>query len=324
MLRTICESVIDTYPTTIHNYAAIIEKARPIIFDFDYPIFDTSYKKILETKIIKHFFIREIGLETPALWKFYLDMKMNEIMPYYNQLYESQLLKFNPFYDKDIWTTHNGTSTEERQDNGKDNTYRDKTNDVDTKINVTEEETENNNRTLDGTTNSTQSKTGSSDGTNDTKTTNYQDVTGENDHAYSDTPQGQLSLVKNYNYLTNYSYDTSESHTDGEGTNKNTVAESHTDTIDTDGTTKDTEKIENEKNRAQDTTNTLLSTENENIGNQYEKNVVANNMNEYIEHVAGKTGNQSYAYLLKEFRDTFLNIDMEIINELNSLFMGIY
>lgn len=36
---------------------------------------------------------------------------MNEIMPYYNQLYESQLLTFNPLYDKDLTTT--GTRTDQ-------------------------------------------------------------------------------------------------------------------------------------------------------------------------------------------------------------------
>lgn len=77
----------------------VIELARPKIFDFDFPIFDEEYRPILERKILKHYYTREIGLETYGLWKLKLDTKLNEIMPYYNQLYESELLEFNPLYD---------------------------------------------------------------------------------------------------------------------------------------------------------------------------------------------------------------------------------
>lgn len=77
----------------------IISSARPKVFNFDYPIFDESYREVLETKILKHFYTREIGLETYGLWKLKLNDKLNIIMPYYNQLYESELIEFNPMYD---------------------------------------------------------------------------------------------------------------------------------------------------------------------------------------------------------------------------------
>ena len=38
----------------------LISSARPLIFDFDYPIFDTSYKSILESKILKYYYFHEI------------------------------------------------------------------------------------------------------------------------------------------------------------------------------------------------------------------------------------------------------------------------
>ncbi len=61
-----------------------------------YPIFSESYRDTLNRKIINHFWFREIGAETPDRFSFYLERKMDEIMPYYNQLYESAMLKFNP------------------------------------------------------------------------------------------------------------------------------------------------------------------------------------------------------------------------------------
>lgn len=77
----------------------VISSARTHIFDFDYPIFDEAYKEVLETKILRHFYTREIGLETVGLWKLKLETRMNDIMPYYNKLYESELIEFNPMYD---------------------------------------------------------------------------------------------------------------------------------------------------------------------------------------------------------------------------------
>lgn len=115
-LRTVCEEYAGLNKS--QGYAAvgeIIEKARPKVFDFDYPIFDPEYRNVLEPKILKHFYTRELALETVGLWKLRLDAKMNEIMPFYNQLYKSQLLDFNPLYDVDLTRTSNrqidGTGT---------------------------------------------------------------------------------------------------------------------------------------------------------------------------------------------------------------------
>lgn len=64
-----------------------------------YPIFDDKYRNLLNNKIVEHFWFREIGLETPQLFKMFLNRKMNEIMPYYNQLYKSELIEINPLYN---------------------------------------------------------------------------------------------------------------------------------------------------------------------------------------------------------------------------------
>ena len=89
------------------SVAEVIANSRTKIFDFDYPIYDESYRSVLETKILKHYYTREIGLETVGLWKLKLDTKMNEIMPYYNQLYKSALIEFNPMYTTDLYKEGN-------------------------------------------------------------------------------------------------------------------------------------------------------------------------------------------------------------------------
>lgn len=62
----------------------------------DYPIFDENYRDTLNQKLINHYYLDEIGSETLQLFIFRLNRNMNEIMPYYNQLYKSAQLKFDP------------------------------------------------------------------------------------------------------------------------------------------------------------------------------------------------------------------------------------
>ena len=62
-------------------------------FDFqmtNYPIFDENYRETLNNNILYHYYENEIGFETASLFRFYLNQKLNEIMPYYNELYKAQ------------------------------------------------------------------------------------------------------------------------------------------------------------------------------------------------------------------------------------------
>ena len=62
-------------------------------FDFQmtsYPIFDETYRNTLNNNILHHYYENEIGFETAPLFRFYLNQKLNEIMPYYNELYKVQ------------------------------------------------------------------------------------------------------------------------------------------------------------------------------------------------------------------------------------------
>ena len=64
-LRFICETLAGLkesvgYADTAH----VIEQAAPIIFSFPFPIDDEAYRPILERKIIRHYYTREISEET--------------------------------------------------------------------------------------------------------------------------------------------------------------------------------------------------------------------------------------------------------------------
>lgn len=276
-LRFICEQLAGVDESK--GYASttqIINTARPKIFNFPYPIFDEDYRPVLETKIIKHFYTREIGAETFGLWQLWLNTTMNEIMPLYNKLYESELLEFNPFYDVDY---HTEGSRERSEDNTTDFTSS-KTNqnasrqDVDVTTANSENTTGNINNTKTGT---------------DTKW-DY----------YSDTPQGSVGNIDNLTYLTN--------------ARKNTDNYTDTDTTMTNGTAQNA-----------GTSNTDVTINSSGNESRADRNVFdGDSTTEYAEHVFGKRGVVSYAKMLEEFRNTFLNIDMMVIDDLKPLFMNLW
>ena len=61
-----------------------------------YPIFDENYRATLNDKIIRHYYFREIGFETVAQFRWYMDATMRENMAYFNQLYDSLNLIVDP------------------------------------------------------------------------------------------------------------------------------------------------------------------------------------------------------------------------------------
>lgn len=78
-----------------------------------YPIFNEQHRPELNRKIVTHYLMREISVETPQAFVLLLGRKMNEIMPYYNKLYESELLKYDPFITTEIWQTSDTNNTSE-------------------------------------------------------------------------------------------------------------------------------------------------------------------------------------------------------------------
>ena len=124
-VRFICEAFAKQ--RTSVNYTKIdeiLKASAPLIFSFDYPIFDGDYKLPLEIKILRYYYTREIGFETVGLWQLKLENKMNMIMPYYNQLYNSELLSFNPLYETDLTRTFkrdNGSTTKENHNSNSSN-----------------------------------------------------------------------------------------------------------------------------------------------------------------------------------------------------------
>lgn len=248
-VRFICESKAGLSESAgCDNVNDIVSKSWDKIFTSKAVFFDEEYRSVLCQKILKHYYLREIGSETVGIWKLWMNTRLEEIMPFYNQLYESALIEFNPLYDVDLKRTHNRKIDSSKQDTGTSQSVSSG------EIKVSET---------------------SSGSSNNTK----KDL-------YSDTPQGAITGLENENYLTNARKVTDTGSTSNEnsstGTNKTTVND--------------------------DTSNTGT----------------ANSLEDYVENVSGKQGSESYSSMLLKFRETFLNIDMQVIEEFSDLFMGLW
>lgn len=246
-VRFICENSAGLSESEgANNVDSILDKCWNKVFNFDFPIFDENYRQVLCKKILKHYYTREIAHETVGRWKLALNTKLNEIMPYYNQLYKSELLEFNPFYDVDLTRSRAGIGASNRTSNN-------------TEINS-----------------GTSKNVSNGIGTNNTVTLNR----------YSDTPQNSMDTqgIADSVPLT-------------------TVTKVNEDNMTTNGST-DT--------LARNDIKTGNGTEN------------INNIDKYIEKVKGKQGTENYSSLLKKFRETFLNIDMMIIDDCSDCFFTLW
>ena len=71
--------------TKIKNLAAA---GREDIFDFEYPLSTHVDKEDFEVMILNHFLMRRIGYDTMTAFKIALNVKLNEIMPMYNKMFD--------------------------------------------------------------------------------------------------------------------------------------------------------------------------------------------------------------------------------------------
>lgn len=184
-------------------------------------------KEKLAKKIVDHYYMREIGFETPELFKHYAKLTMNEIMESKLPLIYTTALEYDPLVNVDFTETFNRTTEGEGENKG----------------------------------NSSSNAQNSASGLN----------------INSDTPQGEINKenILNGNYATN----TSASETESNIT---------------------------------DETNTTSSLTNK-------------NKEEFTRHLKGNQGiSATYQAMIKQFRENIVSVDREIINELQTLFMGLY
>lgn len=109
-LRYICENYASLNESKGYNdIETVLDNSWDKVFDFPFPVFNEEYREDLCKKILRHYYTREICEETVGLWKLRLNSRMNEIMPYYNKLYNSELISIQPLINTRLNSTRSNT-----------------------------------------------------------------------------------------------------------------------------------------------------------------------------------------------------------------------
>lgn len=248
-LRNICQYLVGNKED--ERAEVVIAAAAPLIFDFAYPFYDESKRTEFQENFVRHFYMREIGQETYGLWKHQLIDWMKLEMPYYNQLFKSAQLEFDPL--EDVHYTRNVSESGTSKARG------------------------------------VQSNNGGNTGSVTGKTTNAGTNSGTTTNVtkYNDTPQDSVESIAD-GYLT--------AAQQANGTTSNTNSE----TI--------------------NTTNETKNTYNESTTSSGEGSTTGSKM----ETIKGKYGAKSYAELIEEQRRIIINVEKQVFEAMNVLFMGIY
>ena len=309
-VRYICESYAGlTESVGYDSIDEVVQKAIPKIFKTsEIPMFTgetQEHRTLLFKKILLHYYTREIGYETVGLWKLKLNQRLMEIMPYYNQLYESELIEFNPMQNVDNTHTHEGEyNDDEKTDNVRDTL-------------------ENGVAHTSGTTDTTEDTILRHDRTvtrgNDVRT-NVVNSNGETWNLFSDTPQGGINGIGNASSgsVGDNSYLTNATHVI-ETPNGQSVTDVHGDEVET----------YNKNGDKRDTVATHTAVDGTTTNDKTGKITDDNKRNkqgtdEYENKEMGKIGTETYSEMLEKYRKTFLNIDMMVIKDLESLFMQLW
>jgi hypothetical protein len=339
-----------------------IENARPHIFSFNYPILAAD-KARFEKNFIRHFYTREIGLETYSLWRLKLASKLNMIIPKYNKYFEeaTKYVDVNLLDNVDyrivrdfdgnknlsntevvdgtrtdnLSETTNGTNNGEvtRTDNLTENTNDDGTESTTRTDNLTE------NTSDDGSENTLRTDNLSETNNRNGSETNNRDFV----RAYSDTPQGNMQNLLDEKYLTNLTHEY-ENGSLRLNADNNTKANTGTVATDVDRnnervkTNTGNVKTDTDKTNDRVKTNTgTVTTESEETNSSTKRNTgtvdtdttttrtgTERDVQEEDTHHVGKNGGMTYAEALLKARETYLNIDLMLCDELDDLFMQIW
>ena len=266
------------------------------LFNFNYDFYcdDLEVKKKFEEKFINHYWLHEIGCETPARWNQMLKSRLNLIMPYYRQLYQTELASqnINFLLNKDLHETFIREIDTENQLSGTNTTNQNSSG--------------TNSFSQTGSTNSTNSM--SQNATSSSTNSTEQNGTTTNTHKESAINDGVAMATLSDGYLTGTSSDTGTSTnvstSSSTSENESTASSSSTDDNETSGTSNSTDSVE--------TTGTTSQTGNEKM---VEKTDLLSQ---------GNIGVTSSAELLQKWREVLINIDEMLIKDCHDLFMQVY
>lgn len=254
--------------------------------NYDFYLDDDQARKTFEDKFIKHYYYREIGFETPFMFIQKLESHLILNMPYWIQLYQTELecRNINFMLNKDLRETF--------------------IREVETENNMMTNSATNQNKQSVSSMTTTQSASGNDNGTSSTTST-----TEQTDNQQSTTKESlirdgvsQASLADGY--LTGTNSNTTTNTQNVSGTSGTTTEQTSTSQAEATGNNTSTDEMNATNNSSQQDNGTTLE------------------KTELISQ--GNIGVTSSAQLLKEWREVLINMDQIIIDSCNDLFMKIY
>ena len=278
------------------------------LFDFQYQFDDQNFRAQLEQSVIDYYYNYEIGTETPDEFKRRFQAKWLSFIDYYNQLYNTTLLTYNPLINYKLVEALDQLATT--------NTLQDSTSNT-TATGMTDTEgTENTTQTNSSDSTRTDNLSAQSDSTRtDNTTSNTVDSTdGSGNEKTSDYPQ---QAIAGGDFLEGEKVTSTSS--DGESTTTNTGTVANTDTTVNTGTQGtvttsdgDSTNTHSAATTSEDSSNTIGKLTSEGTNNtNYEKTI------------EGLTGT-SYQELIAKERQNLLRLIPAIIGELKPLFILVY
>ncbi len=204
-LYSILESIVNFDKEDKTKIKDLAKVGRNTIFNFTYPLSNKVSKEDFECMILNHFIMRRIGFETVTAFRIQLNVKLNEIMPMYNKMFD-MLDGWDIFNDGEVVTR-----------------------DVEDERNITST-SESSNDTINSSSN---------------RITNNSTTSGTNvsDNRNSDTPQNRLSEVRNGEYVDNYGYKQDTSSSEDNSTNVGTSDSTNNSTSSSEDNTENKGKI---------------------------------------------------------------------------------
>ena len=279
---------------------SIIHQAAPFVFSYDFPIFDENHRLELEEKIIRRYYFRRLCCEDVDEWKVRFDARLNEIMPYYNKMYESigyltdilEDVDYQRIIGEDTQKANSERTKSTQESNGET-------------VSIGAENT-----SQDGSRSGTSEK--KADGMSSDSSTSVVNGSANSVNKYSDTPQGELTGVVNGNYLTNATVqdDTTASTTKGQNSR-------------IDGSTENVENSESSEVSGHTERQSSGNSKTNTVGSFDTDGVEQGNRN-MTEHVKGKMYGGSKSKFVMEYRKAIINVDSEILGRLADLFLNVY
>ena len=247
---------------------------------------DKQAKKSFEDKFINHYYYREIGFETPFMFTHKLETHLLINMPYWKQLYETELeaKNINFLLNKDLRETF--------------------IREVETENNMLANSTTNQNNQSVSSMTTTQSSSGTDNGTSSTTSSTEQTDNQQSTTKESLIRDGVAQSSLTDGYLTGTSSNTTTNTQNVSGTSGTTTEQTSTSQAEATGNNTSNDEMKATNNSSQQDNGTTLE------------------KTELISQ--GNIGITSSAQLLKEWREVLINMDKIIIDSCNDLFLKIY